>query len=75
MEDVALSLPLGAGHTRIEAGHTRIEQVALGLQSCRRSRHQTSWTENAWRATADEDGHYSLAIPLCCRGLARDPAG
>jgi len=24
-------------------------------------------TSGDWRATADEDGHYSLAIPLWCR--------
>jgi len=27
-----------------------------------------------WRATVDEDGHYSFAIPLCCRSPPRVPA-
>jgi len=28
-----------------------------------------------WRATADEDGHYSFAIPLCCRSPSRVSVG
>jgi hypothetical protein len=36
-------------------------------------RKNTLLSVRSWRATVDEDGHYSFAVALRCRGLLRDP--